>query len=977
MINPTLNPQHVIEYHQDLGVECESASEINWVCEQIQALSIQQRALTTLELKIINSKIKCIPTGRQRRLTSARDQVLFYLNTICEWQLPSVKAKQFEDAQMVWMLNILKHSQTATTLVNRYRTQRENFMTQRWADTGWLLLVLNMEVAPLPMRYWADVLSTPTAIEFFEGQFTLKIKHSKPITTFDSQETPSFTRYRLPPFAYRLLQDFYLTAPLQRYTTHQLNHLLNAWGKKSPYYFDDYQSSKWMHIFQCIWYGHHRLPAPFLRDFSDPMRHVATTSALLDSNKQDLSQLYQLPAIKFSWGLGAIPKYRSWPHKALIKHHQGQRIKLPVMPEWQRHNLLPALFYGFVKELFEQGGIKRTKLQPESIDRYTNFYQHLSPLSFTCASNPKRLHAWAYKQFKTLQGQSTPWHLYNFLRYVSHQEFTDHLDLSKFERPTLPSLVDPCCLSVTQIHHTAEALLSSDNGHALQRLLATAALLLGYYGTLRRGEVLRLRMGDIALCPKDKRRFYLTITKTKEGEPKGGKSRTIAAYLPEVSAKLIRVLLKIKERTSSASPFIALEGETISQREQHYLYPVTQALKLLWGSNVRFHHLRHSGADLLYLQGLHLAYQRPKDHLACVQGAPEIQNMLTKATCKARFDFWLEGQDFEMMNDAILLDVIGSELGHSHYATTRKHYLHGLEKVGNILTNKRLKYSRDELRYLLDMPTGSNYLSQVLNEIHPNYPLLSNEQKKRYVLTLSDTELLPKLITRHRKLHGNGLSSQAPLPKNPLSPEKSWHPNSFFMLWAGSLPKSFIEESSLPFCLFNRQSLNLNHTLSLDFSTLSQQWLALKKLSHLSFKGKDLAALKALGVPKVIENVRGDLSKGDASLRPYISVIFCVKCNRKVHKAFTHLFKEGVFKTQPATLSLVQNRRSLQSTKHHTVNTMFRRKNDHLQRFIIPEGKSTLIIELHTNILANHLISPLTQHFMRHSCHQSGELRNG
>lgn len=977
MINPALNAQHIIEYHQDLGVECEPTEEINWVCEQIQALSIQQRALTTLELNTINSKIKRIPTGRQRRLTFARDQVLFYLNTICEWQLPSVKEKQFEDAQMAWMLNILKHSQTATTLMNRYREQREAFMSQRWADTGWLLLVLNMEVAPLPMRYWADVLLTPTSIEFFEGQFTLKITHPKSLTTFASQDNPSFTRYRMSFFAYRLLQDFYLTTPLQRYTTHQLNHFLNAWGKKSPYYFDDYQSSKWMHIFQCIWYGHHRLPAPFLRDFSDPMRHVATTNVLSEPNKPDLSQLYQPPFIKLSRGLGATPKQRYWPHKALIKHHQGQRTKRPVVPEWHRHNLLPALFYGFVKELFEQGGTKRTKLQPESIDRYTNFYQHLSPLSFTCASNPEQLHAWVHKQFQTLQDQSTPWHLYNFLRYVAHQEFTDHLDLSKFERPILPSLVDPCCLSVTQIHHTAEALLSSDNGHALQRLLATVALLLGYYGTLRRGEVLRLRMIDITLCPKDKQRFYLTITKTNEGEPKGGKSRTTAAYLPEVSAKLIRVLLKIKERTPSASPFIALEGETISQREQHYLYPVTQALKLLWGSNVRFHHLRHSGADLLYLQGLHLAYQRSKDHLACVQGAPETQNMLTEATCKARFDFWLEGQDFEMMNDAILLDVIGSELGHSHYVTTRKHYLHGLEKVGGIVTNKRLKYSRDELRYLLGMPMGSNYLSRVLNEIHPNYTLLTNEQKKRYVLTLSDPELLPKLIIRHRKLHRTVLSSQAMLPENPLSPEKSWHPNSFFMIWAGSLPKSFIEGTLSQFCLFNRQSLNLNHTPPLDFSTLSQQWLALKKLLHLSFKGEDLAALKSLGPPKVVEYVREDLSKGEASLRPYISVIFCVKCNRKIHKAFTHLFKEGVFKTQPATLSLVQNRRSLQSIKYHTVNTTFKRTNDHLQRFIIPEGKSTLIIELHTNILANYLISPLTQHFMRHSCHQSGELRHG
>ncbi|MFA0520537.1 hypothetical protein AB4501_26660, partial [Vibrio sp. 10N.222.55.E8] len=77
------------------------------------------------------------------------------------------------------------------------------------------------------------------------------------------------------------------------------------------------------------------------------------------------------------------------------------------------------------------------------------------------------------------------------------------------------------------------------------------------------------------------------------------------------------------------------------------------------------------------------------------------------------------------------------------------------------------------------------------------------------------------------------------------------------------------------------------------------------------------------------------------------------------------LFHEGPFKAHPATLSLVQNRKSLRSSQHQRVESQFKRTKDSLQTFIVPEGDGALIIELHTDILAHHLIPPLTQHIER------------
>ena len=289
-----------------------------------------------------------------------------------------------------------------------------------------------------------------------------------------------------------------------------------------------------------------------------------------------------------------------------------------------------------------------------------------------------------------------------------------------------------------------------------------------------------------------------------------------------------------------------------------------------------------------------------------------------------------------------------------------------MEKVGNIVQPKQRAYSRDELRYILGIPARSNDISRILNEIHPNYTLQSDEQKKRHLLQFSEGDLLPKVIARHQRLHSNISSPIAPLPTWLPSTDKKRSDKAFISMWGRSLPLDFTDESHDDFILFNHHTLSLNEGSKFNFRTLSQQWLALKKLKHFSFDKKDRTQLKALGIPKVVKHWREDEREdGAQERRPYISLIFCVKCNQKTQKAFFQLFHEGPFKAHRATLSLVQNRKSLRSTQHQRVESQFKRAKDSLQTFIVPEGDGALIIELHTDILAHHLIPPLTQHIER------------
>jgi len=275
MAKKPLTAQTIITYREELGMEYEETSMLQSVCDLINSLNINERALSKEQLNDINKRIKSIPTGKQRVLLSALDHVLFYLKEICNWQLPEVKEQAFTDESTKWLLSIHKNNLLASQCFARYESQRESFMDKRWHDLGWVLLVLNFEVAPLHLSYWQRILSTPTCIEFFEGQFTLKVSHPKPIASYADNSNTSFTRYPLSAFPLRVLQNFYKYLPEKALTTKSLSDAINRWVDTEPYYFAAMGPAEWLRIFQSFWHHHYAVPPKLLRDLSDPMRHVS------------------------------------------------------------------------------------------------------------------------------------------------------------------------------------------------------------------------------------------------------------------------------------------------------------------------------------------------------------------------------------------------------------------------------------------------------------------------------------------------------------------------------------------------------------------------------------------------------------------------------------------------------------------------------------------------------------------------------
>ncbi|MBH0038970.1 site-specific integrase [Pseudoalteromonas sp. SWN166] len=956
MAKKALTAQTIITYRVELGMDCEETSNLQWVCDLINSLSINERALSKEQLNAINKRIKSIPTGKQRVLLNALDHVLFYLKEICNWQLPEVKEQAFTDDSMIWLLNIHKKNLRASQCFSRYESQRESFIVKRWHDLGWVLLVLNFEVAPLHLSYWQRILSTPTCIEFFEGQFTLKVSHPKPIASYADESNTSFTRYPLPAFPLRVLQNFYNYLPEKALTTKSLLDAINRWVDTEPYYFAAMSPAEWLRTFQSFWHHHYAVPPKLLRDLSDPMRHVSplesTKPHTIDRAKEKL--LFIPPMNKAVAGAVKKALADAWPHTKLIKYYKlssQKNVMRPTAPTWDHDNVIPKLFFHFTDELFNEGGVHKKTLLSQSIDRYTNFYKSLNPLSFDDATNPETLHCWAHKEFERLDEKTTPWHLYNFLRSAAHQELTDELDLEQFERPEQPSLVDPFCLNVSQINSTVELLLSSKNGHAMQRLCASIAVILGYYGAMRRGEVLRLCLGDItSINPQKKQLFSIVIRNTPEGTTKNKKPRIITVFMPEPAAKLIQKLLEIKTGCDETKPLLAFEHESIGLRSTYYIYPVTQALKALFGHKVRFHHLRHGGAELLYLQGLHLAYQRQGCHLSNTLQDEATEAMLSKESCLARFDFWLEGRPFDGMNTGLLLDTIAKELGHSSYATTRRHYLHGMEKTITLLKPAYRQYSRAELRYIFDIPADSNDISRILNSLSQEYSLLSSEDKKQFQPELTESQIIKKL--KLNTLMGGNVTTTNKQPS-------TFNKCDFKTLWKSSLPEDFIDKNTNTFNYFCKKVFEALNNKTLDFKTANIQWRQLAKGQYFNFASKELKALKTLGKPKIILQKPQGKSHTET-----LNIQFSCVCNQKTLQAFKALCHKGPLKHYTATFLLIQNRKSLNSNKLNMVKNQFLRKDDNFNWHKTPGGNTQLIITLKTLIPSTLLAQTLEQYFL-------------
>ncbi|MEZ9946662.1 site-specific integrase [Vibrio breoganii] len=1048
-----LNPNHIHHYFADLGQPCEAIDVLEQVIPVLLEASSAPRSLSAEAITHITSDFKQIPSGRRRRLLNALNQCLLYLEQVCHWQLPPFKAHLHLNHKTQWMERLYVHTQIGTAVYHHYQQEKAKWIQSRAQLTGaQVIIVLSMEVAPLSLRIWCAVLNQRCAIERLDSQFTLRVVH--PHQTKSSSEEATFTRYALSPFACRVLWDYYqrlgtcskadvdtlssLTprhnSPINTLTESDIVQALNQWLMTlTPCPLQDtglldtpLTSAAWHCTFQIIWHCACGYPCELLLDLSQPSRHVSFTPndrASAHARRQtqrELSALYSQPCISSNvLNTNASARSRKqWPHLELLKKVGAQpRAKVIAElteendPQWPSDNVLPTLFYLVTKEMIVFGGIHVSDYTHSTLVKYTGIYHQLldAPLSYIEASDANTLKEWARRVFSKLDSDNHRYLMYNFFRFLCHIALTDHLDISEFQSPVMPVRVDAFRIAAGQVSSVVKVLLDTDKGQPFQRLDAAVATLLGFYGGLRRGEVIRLRVQDVSISPSNKAQFRFQITHTAEGNTKNKRTRFVHTLMPEPLAKLIRALLKTKETCPPDTPLIGFMGESMDSRQRHYILPVTQALKALFGRHTRFHHLRHSGAHLISLQALSLACQTHGSGLEAHESEEAVglrgdssgfytaleasddttQYLLTKRVCHARFDFWLEGHSFEDMNDGILLDVLCEQLGHTHYATTRKSYLHGMEWLPRFFTERAKNYKAEDIRYLLGLNRSAPLSSLTLGALDVSNPIDRKtgnhgshhqvEAENTYALGDHCTDNVPTLgkplydggsvganhypisdAALSERMYKGALKRTIPHLSSELHQDYRVELSfDFLALWVKGVKETHraqyqATERSKPVPAFQWQTPALLRALNqgqVSYTHISEFWSLTGKHALFGLSKAQRTAIASLG----------PLTISEASLG--FTLEFA--CNQTNANAFNSVFRAPLFDVFALSFHLMQNRKQSPQRKQALIKRLYAKASETLEISTHPEGASQFQVHfafvIESRLLFNTLFNYLNQ----------------
>ncbi|MEZ9786615.1 hypothetical protein BCV08_11325 [Vibrio breoganii] len=1023
-----LNPNHIHHYFADLGQPCEAIEVFEQVIPLLLEAGSSSRSLSAEAMIRITADFKQIPSGRKRRLLNALNQYLLYLEQVCHWQLPPLKAHLHLNHKTQWMERLYAHAHIGTAVYHHYQQEKAKWIQNRSHLTAaQVITVLSMEVAPLSLLIWCAVLNQKCAIERLDGQFTLRVVH--PHQTKNSAEEATFTRYALTPFACRVLWGYYErlgacskadvgalgsltpshTAPINTLSESDIVQALDQWLMTlTPTALQDaglidtpLTSAAWHCTFQIIWHCAYGYPCELLLDLSQPSRHVSFTPSDRTSAQarrqiqRELSALYSQPCISANAPStnASIRLRKQWPHLKLLKKVASQPRANVIAeladesdPEWPSDNVLPTLFYLVTKEMIVFGGIHVSDYTHSTLVKYTGIYHQLldAPLSYIEASDANTLQDWARRVFSRLDSDNHRYLMYNFFRFLCHLALTDHLDISEFQSPVMPVRVDAFRIAAGQVSSVVKILLGTDKGHPFQRLEAAVATLLGFYGGLRRGEVIRLRVQDIRISPSNKAQFRFQITHTAEGNTKNKRTRFVHTIMPEPLAKLIRALLKTKETCPPDTPLIGFVGESMDSRQRHCILPVTQALKALFGRHTRFHHLRHSGAHLMSQQALSLACQTHSSGLEAREFEEAVglkgdnsgfytaleanddttQYLLTKRICHARFDFWLEDRPFEEMNDGILLDVLCDQLGHTHYATTRKSYLHGMEWLPRFFAERAKSYEAEEIRYLLGLNRSAPLSPLTLSAIDASNPIESKtgnhgcshqeEAQSTYALGNHCTDNTPTLrksdydggaveaisyrisdTTLSERMYKGALKRTIPHLSSELHQDYQVELSfDFLALWVKGIKETHLAqyqatERSKPVPAFQWQTPVLLRALNqgqVSYTDISEFWSLTGKHALFGLSKAQRTAIASLGPLTLSHDSLG------------FTLEFA--CNQSNANAFNSVFRAPLFDVFSLSFHLKQNRKQSPHRKIALIKSLYAKTGETLEISTHPEGAS-------------------------------------
>ncbi|WP_367971433.1 site-specific integrase [Vibrio scophthalmi] len=944
-----LKAADIIEFYLRRGESCSEKSALQWIIEHwTEQPAVQktvyatdaQRQITEFDLRKINKEIGIVPTGKQKLYRCALSELLCYLHDECQWTIPNKKKSVLVDKDLQWFDRLNGFASEASALKHAYEAYKSYFLKHRpFISAEFVALVIAMEVAPFSMQYLSSIINDLDGIKRIGTNIHLDVIHLGRLSR--RHEETLFTRYHLPLFVYHVLKE-YQQQQFKPTTAYKLSRQINRFTAEPPFSLPALSSREWFRCFQSLWYYRDNVVPQFLKDISDPERHVAFNKQLIDAKQKHkaLASIYQRDwDDKWFESLNQQSKKTHWPNRELLMNKMRNRLADPTPPAWKSHNILPTMLYFYTLERIRFGGVKKSKLSDATLTKYTRIEILLEsyPLPYDHAIDSVLLQQWAHRLYNSLESDTHRQVIHYFYRYMCQHSLTDHFDISEFDAPTTRPSVDPYQISLTDLTEIVESLLAQPKGHLLQRLFCAVSCILSYFAMLRRGEILRLRMSDIHFHPEHKELFYLTITKTQDGQTKNRKSRTIHTVIPEKFAKLVRILIKIKQSSAHNVPLISFNNENINSRQLHYLLPITKALKAVAGKKARFHHLRHGGIHLFLLQGLHLAYglsgnETTQEHTLQILLAPE--------TIQLRFSYWLEGNSFEQCNDNLLLDEIGRQIGHEYFATTRWSYLHGMDwfypfyRLGHGEHQQR-DFCHSELRYLLQLSATSNDLSRQLASLNKLYRDRTASQRQKMPISLSESMIKSWLFNRKRA-DSNNQQACPPQLSNNVNP-------SYVQLWLGNLQG--VQSPDFIRYLF----LQMQKASATDWAALSHVWQHSGKHAHQKFAKQQITALRNLPLIEI------STSKQRAD---YLRVKLA--CNVKNAKLIKATFRQPQWQWLSLSFELTINRKTNKARQLTLLHQHYAKPGETVKSSKQSDGNSFLSIILTATSNAN---QKLLQHF--------------
>ncbi|MEI8611118.1 hypothetical protein P4S70_20390 [Enterovibrio sp. Hal110] len=686
---------------------------LNWVLAHWPSLSnADSRTLTTESLRAVTRTIASVSTGKQRHYRKALQLITAYLHHQLHWILPERSFHQIKDKENRRVAEILSQEAQSSSLAQMHDVQLSKCLDSKEPlPVGAVIIEILLNLAPLPLGVLCDVMRN-------KGDIT----HHR-IATYQlniGKETEHYLRFLLLPRTEQVLRQL----DSKNHTEKHIQNAISTYLTQAPFYLksNDCLFSNIRDLALCHWYR--KTSSYVMQDFMFPERQFALPPARFNATQKPAKRLgnqhttaVYAPIKRHKETYETKRTSVKWPHRTLKKQHLNEDVlaQCDDILQWEEDNILPNFLMCYTAELLQFGGVKRDKLADSTISTYTHIEQHLSPLTKTKCFDEYALNAWVTDCLDNAPSPVIKEHLQRFFRFAAQHPLTDTIDrtllYSAFEVPN----VDVNTVTPTEFDHVLAALDNQKPPCFTQWLFARLAASLAFHGMLRRGEILRLRRKDVYQTVEHQHVFCLTIRGTSEGQTKSRRRREVYIALPKRESFLLKWLLAAKSSPDwLRAPLLALAGETLSQRAELYLLPVTQALRAVCGQASRFHHLRHGGGTLFFRQCMSFANKQYMEG-TLLQSNYDVA-VYSEAFIKARLGFWINAHQGSP-NPARILDIFTRMIGHSDIATTRRHYLHGHEWLTLHQTPTCLTLTKTEVRNGLGLPPSHGDLSRQLRRL--------------------------------------------------------------------------------------------------------------------------------------------------------------------------------------------------------------------------------------------------------------------